>query len=85
MVKVEDCNLRRMRGIHGPVFNFFPESYILPSEYMTLVRASEACRTARQACAPTAQAFEPPAPAGRTTPVPHAPPDSAALRRSPLA
>jgi hypothetical protein len=37
-------NLRRMRGIHGPIFNFFPESYILPSEYMTLVRACEACR-----------------------------------------
>ena len=35
-------NLRRMRGIHGQVFAFFPESYVLPTEYMTLVRACEA-------------------------------------------
>ena len=34
-------NLRRMRGIHGPVFNFLPESYILPNEYMMLVRNCE--------------------------------------------
>ncbi|KAL1514531.1 hypothetical protein AB1Y20_003628 [Prymnesium parvum] len=34
-------NLRRMRGVHGQIFNFFPESYILPTEYMTLVRTCE--------------------------------------------
>ena len=34
-------NLRRMRGIHGPIFNFFPDSYILPTEYMSLVRYCE--------------------------------------------
>ena len=42
----KDCllrNLRRMRAIHGAVCNFFPESYILPTEYMTLVRQAEAC------------------------------------------
>ena len=41
----KDCllrNLRRMRGIHGAICNFFPESYILPTEYMTLVRQVEA-------------------------------------------
>lgn len=40
----KDCllrNLRRMRAIHGSIFNFFPESYILPSEYPTLVRKCE--------------------------------------------
>ena len=31
-------NLRRMRAIHGSIFSFFPESYILPTEYQTLVR-----------------------------------------------
>jgi hypothetical protein len=41
----KDCllrNLRRMRGIHGAICNFFPESYILPTEYMTLVKKAEA-------------------------------------------
>eukprot|EP00965_Chrysotila_dentata_P118623 3922023-Pleurochrysis_carterae.AAC.1 len=40
----KDCllrNLRRMRGTHGPIYNFFPETYILPNEYSTLVRACE--------------------------------------------
>ena len=32
-------NLRRMRRTHGQIYNFFPESYILPTEYTTLVRA----------------------------------------------
>ena len=34
-------NLRRMRSNHGAIFAFFPESYILPTEYMTLVRQCE--------------------------------------------
>ena len=34
-------NLRRMRNIHGPVFNFFPESFILPTEYAAMVRSIE--------------------------------------------
>lgn len=41
----KDCllrNLRRMRAIHGQVYSFFPESYILPTEYLTLVRNVEA-------------------------------------------
>ena len=25
-------NLRRMRGVHGSIYNFIPESYILPTE-----------------------------------------------------
>ena len=40
----KDCllrNLRRMRATHGAIFSFFPESYILPSEYLTLVRVCE--------------------------------------------
>ena len=40
----KDCllrNLRRMRATHGAIYNFFPESYILPSEYLTLVRVCE--------------------------------------------
>ena len=40
----KDCllrNLRRMKATHGPIFAFFPDSYILPSEYMTLVRVCE--------------------------------------------
>ena len=40
----KDCllrNLRRMRATHGSIFAFFPESYILPTEYMTLVRNCE--------------------------------------------
>jgi len=32
-------NLRRMRGIHGQIYSFFPETYILPTEYTTLVRS----------------------------------------------
>ena len=37
----KDCllrNMRRMRGIHGPIYDFFPEAYLLPTEYMTMVR-----------------------------------------------
>ena len=34
-------NLRRMKAIHGALFNFLPESYILPTEYNTLVRRVE--------------------------------------------
>ncbi|KAL3927573.1 MAG: hypothetical protein SGPRY_002762 [Prymnesium sp.] len=43
-------NLRRMRAIHGQIFNFFPESvrlvcgcnrYLLPTEYLTLARSCE--------------------------------------------
>mmetsp|Transcript_32436 Transcript_32436/g.75659 ORF Transcript_32436/g.75659 Transcript_32436/m.75659 type:complete len:663 (-) Transcript_32436:212-2200(-) len=37
-------NLRRMRGIHGQIYAFFPESYILPTEYTTLVRSGEALK-----------------------------------------
>jgi hypothetical protein len=40
----KDCllrNLRRMRATHGAIFSFFPESYLLPTEYMTLVRVCE--------------------------------------------
>ena len=34
-------NLRRMRACHGPIYSFFPESYLLPTEYLTLVRRCE--------------------------------------------
>ena len=40
----KDCllrNLRRMRSTHGAIFSFFPETYILPSEDLTLVRVCE--------------------------------------------
>lgn len=40
----KDCllrNLRRMRATHGAIYNFFPESFLLPTEYLTLVRACE--------------------------------------------
>ena len=37
-------NLRRMRAIHGAIFNFFPESYLLPTEYTTLVRRVESIK-----------------------------------------
>jgi hypothetical protein len=32
-------NLRRMRNLHGSVFNFFPDSFILPTEYASMVRS----------------------------------------------
>lgn len=41
----KDCllrNLRRMRACHGAIFNFFPESYLLPTEYGLLVQRCEA-------------------------------------------
>lgn len=31
-------NLRRMRNLHGSVFNFFPDTFILPTEYASMVR-----------------------------------------------
>jgi tubulin polyglutamylase TTLL2 len=31
-------NLRRMKGIYGKVFDFFPEGFILPSDYRGFVR-----------------------------------------------
>ena len=40
----KDCllrNLRRMKATHGPIYAFFPESYILPSEYQTMWRVCE--------------------------------------------
>jgi tubulin polyglutamylase TTLL2 len=30
--------LRKMKGIHGNVFNFVPESFILPGEYIKFVQ-----------------------------------------------
>lgn len=50
----KDCllrNLRRMRATHGAIFAFFPESYILPSEYMTLVRVCDQRNYHRPNCA----------------------------------
>ena len=44
----KDCllrNLRRMKATHGSIYAFFPESYILPTEYLTLVRVCEERRT----------------------------------------
>ena len=46
----KDCllrNLRRMKATHGAIFAFFPESYILPTEYLTLVRVCEQSRRER--------------------------------------
>ena len=46
----KDCllrNLRRMKATHGAIFAFFPESYILPTEYLTLVRVCEQSRRGR--------------------------------------
>jgi len=41
-------NLRRMKAIHGAVYAFSPETYILPTEWTTLVRRVESMPVAER-------------------------------------